>query len=352
MDYSHRFAVSCYRPIASINETHNIQLVQHQETGKIFVKKILNIYNAGIYEYLRNHHIPGIPDVIDFCEEDGKLTVIEEYIPGTTLRERIDAGKINMNTAISCMINLCEILEKLHSATPPIIHRDIKPSNIILTAYDKVILVDFNAAKYYNDASSVDTVLLGTQGYAAPEQYGFGSSSPQTDIYSVGILLKELSESVLNRTNIFDNIILRCTHIDPKDRYASVSELKSDFEKLAGKPVQTHSKTSSRFLLPGFRTKTPWKMILSSFAYLFIFWLCLSLQIENPKGNFLWLERITCLLMALLTVFVCFNYLDIQRLMPLCRHKNKFVRYPGIVLLDILMVCFLFVIMMIIESII
>lgn len=94
------------------------------------------------------------------------------------------------------MYDLCEILEKLHSVTPPIVHRDTKPSNIIITNYEHVVLLDFNAAKYFADTDTADTILLGTKGYAAPEQYGFGSSTPQTDIYALGILLKELVKSL------------------------------------------------------------------------------------------------------------------------------------------------------------
>lgn len=83
------------------------------------------------------------------------------------------------------MIMLCNILNALHSMTPPIIHRDIKPSNIIITSYNYAMLLDFNAAKQFSGQNESDTVLIGTPGYAAPEQYGFGSSSPkQTYILS------------------------------------------------------------------------------------------------------------------------------------------------------------------------
>ena len=80
----------------------------------------------------------------------------------------------------------------------PIIHRDIKPSNIMITEQNHVVLLDFNAAKLYTNASTNDTVLLGTKGYAAPEQYGFGSSSPQTDIYAIGVLIKEAADHMTN----------------------------------------------------------------------------------------------------------------------------------------------------------
>lgn len=108
------------------------------------------------------------------------------------------------------MYELCEILEKLHSANPPIVHRDIKPSNIIITNYDHVILLDFNAAKYFTDPNTSDTILLGTKGYAAPEQYGFGSSTPQTDIYAVGILLKEL---VIISLSLQASLLILLTHV-------------------------------------------------------------------------------------------------------------------------------------------
>ena len=59
-------------------------------------------------------------------------------------------------------------------------------------------LLDFNAAKFFSTSTTEDTVLLGTKGYAAPEQYGFGASTPKTDIYAVGILLNELTSSLTN----------------------------------------------------------------------------------------------------------------------------------------------------------
>ena len=85
------------------------------------------------------------------------------------------------------------------------------------------MLLDFNAAKYKSaDATrGSDTVLLGTQGYAAPEQYGFGESSPQTDIYSLGIIMREASASLAVNSHKFDAVISRCTQMDPTQRFHS-----------------------------------------------------------------------------------------------------------------------------------
>lgn len=66
------------------------------------------------------------------------------------------------------MIMLCNILEALHSMTPPIIHRDIKPSNIIITSYNYAMLLDFNAAKQFSGQNESDTVLIGTPDMQLP----------------------------------------------------------------------------------------------------------------------------------------------------------------------------------------
>ena len=187
MDYSHRLSVSYYKTIATLNESHKIYLVQHQKTNKIYVKKILDVYNKDIYLYLSQNHICGIPQIIDLYEDEYKnqLTVIENYVSGYSLEDKMNTSDLNIDSIYQYMLELCSILEKLHSYQPPIIHRDIKPSNVIITEHNHVILLDFNAAKYFTDSSANDTVLLGTKGYAAPEQYGFGSSTPRTDIYAL-----------------------------------------------------------------------------------------------------------------------------------------------------------------------
>ena len=351
MDYTHKLAISYYKIIAVINEPHNIFLVQHQDTQKIFVKKILDVYNINVYECLYNHHIIGTPKIIDYYEENDQLIVIEEYISGSSLQEKIQNADLSEITILDYMLDLCNILELLHSTMPAIIHRDIKPSNIIITNYNRAILLDFNAAKYHS-SSSEDTVLLGTQGYAAPEQYGFGASSPQTDIYSLGILLKEMLASIKYESSFFDSIIYRCTQINPSERFTDVAELKKAFMSHI-KPERKKIVPQSilKFLPPGYRTKTPWKILISSLCYLLIAWLCLSLEVKGTFGLALWIERIFVLAMMLFIVFGCFNYMDVQKIIPLCKNKHRLIRYIGIVLLNATVVFSIFIILMIIEVI-
>ena len=196
MDYTERLTLSYYKTIAVLNEAHQVFLVQHRQTDQICVKKVLSIYNPEIFRFLREHPIPGTPGILALWEEDGMLTVLEEYISGITLEERMRNAPLTPEEVFSYFSELCDIAERLHQCKPPIIHRDIKPSNIMLTSCGHLVLLDFNAAKSFHGPAAADTTRLGTQGYAAPEQHGFGASSPQTDLYAMGVLLREMSRKL------------------------------------------------------------------------------------------------------------------------------------------------------------
>ena len=351
MELSKHLSFSYYKTIATINEEHKIYIVQHQSTKRLYIKKILDIYNAEIYQYLLVHPVQGVPRLIELSEENNQLIIIEEYISGTPLSELIKQEALTYNDALTYVKDICQVLDKLHTINPPIIHRDIKPSNIIITNYNRAILLDFNAAKLYSKSSTEDTILLGTQGYAAPEQYGFGSSSPQTDIYALGIVLKEILNTCSTFPNELNAIIKKCTEINPNERYTSVLELETDIDLLF-KPEHNwlKSKNEFNFLPPGFRSKTPWKMLFSSIVYIFILWLSLTLENTKVFGLALWIERIICLLIFVSIIFGTFNYMNIQRLIPLCKSSNKLLKTIGVFILDFALVFLLFLILVILET--
>ena len=351
MDYSRRLAISYYKTIATINEQHKIYLVQHQETDKICVKKVLDVYNKAVFEYLMSNPIEGTPHIIELCEEEAKLIVIEEYISGDSLQVLLDEKKLTKESVVNYILQLCDIVEKMHNAPVPIIHRDIKPSNIIIDNRNNVVLLDFNAAKYYREESLRDTVLIGTTGYAAPEQYGFGSSTPQTDIYSIGILFKNLLDSLDNTTGCYDSVINKCIRIDPATRYKTISEVQMAILNNVNHASDDKKENYKKFLLPGFRTLTIWKMFLAIFGYICVFYLSFSLTVDGAVLSELWFNRILLFLSFIIWILFNCNYLDIHRQLPLCNSRNIFLKILGILICNLLIFSAYFMLLVGIENI-
>src|SRR5207245_3375579 len=89
-------------------------------------------------------------------------------------------------------IQLCTVLDYLHTREPSIIFRDLKPANIMRTANGHLYLIDFGIARHFKPGQSRDTMALGSPGYAAPEQYGRAQTTPRADLYSLGVMLQQL----------------------------------------------------------------------------------------------------------------------------------------------------------------
>ncbi|MGE5613929.1 MAG: protein kinase domain-containing protein [Bacillota bacterium] len=197
---------------------------------------------------------PALPRLFDIIEQDGCLYMISDYISGTPLDKKLkEEGKISEEIVVDWGIQLCQALNYLHSQKPnPIIYRDMKPSNIILTAGGTLKLVDFGIAREYKPKSGSDTVYIGTRGYAAPEQFGTGQTSPASDIFSLGVTLHELLTGKDPSAHPFDlkpvrfyndsvsagleKIISKCTAEDVHARYQSAADLLADLEALQYKP--------------------------------------------------------------------------------------------------------------------
>ena len=93
----------------------------------------------------------------------------------------------------------------------------------------EVKLIDFNISRVFNSMSDRDTTVLGTNGFAAPEQYGIAESDPRTDIYAVGILINVMltGEHPAKKlcTGKWKNIVNRCTRINPDERYQRIENI-------------------------------------------------------------------------------------------------------------------------------
>ena len=195
-------------------------------SDKVYFKKILDVYSIPVFTYLKEHRHPDIPFVQAFWEQDGKLVVIEELIQGHTLEEILPS--LDFEEKKHVLLSVCDALTFLHSAEPPIIHRDVKASNIMLTDGGAVKLIDYDAAKLFTPGAKKDTSLIGTQGSAAPEQYGFAQSDERTDIYGLGKLVERLCPE--NETAAA--IVRKATRLDPDKRYPSVERIQNAIRKM------------------------------------------------------------------------------------------------------------------------
>lgn len=231
-DIQSKYILSYYKKIATISKEHGILLVQHIKTGRTFVKKTADIHSKSVYETLKKMPVKGVPRTHEVCVLDGTLYIIEEQIAGKNLQEILDEkGTLTEKEVREVAMKLCDVLTRLHSLHPPIIHRDIKPSNVIITDDERVVLIDLDGAKKADYSAEKDTHMMGTPGYAAPEQFGFDSSKPQTDIYGVGklmlVLLTGGTEKSKLKSGTLKKVIDKCLQMDPRQRYKTAKKLKS-----------------------------------------------------------------------------------------------------------------------------
>ncbi len=347
MDINERLSLSYYKEFSALSKEHGVFLVQHQHTGGIFVKKVLQVFNLDVYRQLREHHIQHTPRIFELFESDGELIVIEEYISGRSLETMLEEdGPLPEHTVLSYISELCDILADLHGLQRPVIHRDIKPSNIIITLGGELVLLDFNAARQYAASKTEDTQLLGTRGYAAPEQYGFGESDTRTDIYAIGALMKTLlTGSVDSRTEIqgkTGSIINRCMMMDPEDRYPTVFDLESDISAVYGGqqkrvPDERWKDSWRRFLPPGFRAGKPGFMIGTGILYFLIIYMWRTTTFTNCPPEYLWFERSAMSISLLLIMLFSGNYLNIQDRLKISKIHSRFLRVLVIIFVDVVL---------------
>lgn len=229
-----------FKLVEKLNETGSTWLVRSEINDKLYVRKVILTEQKEYYAMLmfvqknnQNIHIPQVVE-IEFIDDE-KSAIYERYIEGTA-----PDGACGEKKAIKYTNELLDILQVTHKVG--IVHRDIKPSNIIIDKNDELWLIDFGIARTVKDDKKQDTMLLGTFGYAAPEQFGFGQSSTQTDIYSVGVLLnyfltgKTIEEEVYSGR--LAKVIKKCTEINPRDRYSNIDALRNAI----------NGKTSKRWL--------------------------------------------------------------------------------------------------------
>jgi serine/threonine protein kinase len=191
---------------------------------------------------------PNLPKVIDFFTENGKHYLVEELIDGLPSSEVLEKShSFDEYRLLNWAVQICDLLEFLHNNN--IIYRDLKPGNIMIDKNEKVYLVDFGIARFFQGGKSKDTVIIGTPGFASPEHYGRGETDQRSDIFSFGATLHYMTTGVdpADKPFHFDipfnvnpqvslqtgAIIMKCVELDPSRRYQTAAEVKKAIGELA-----------------------------------------------------------------------------------------------------------------------
>ncbi|MGH2510644.1 MAG: serine/threonine protein kinase, partial [Ktedonobacteraceae bacterium] len=184
-----------------------------------------------------NH--PNLPAFTDFFTESARHFLVMELIDGSTLEELLETnqGPFSERRVLGWARQLCDVLEYLHGQQPPVIFRDLKPSNIMLTRAGHIKLIDFGIARLFRFSSAQDTQMLGTPGFAPPEQYGKSQTDERSDIYSLAMTLFQLMTDAVNEQGFglkdihatyshisppVARVLEKATTLKPEDRYESI----------------------------------------------------------------------------------------------------------------------------------
>ncbi|MCL2819708.1 MAG: serine/threonine protein kinase [Oscillospiraceae bacterium] len=208
------------------SEKSGIQVLRHKTLDKNIVKRVFE-GNGDVYRILQGVLHPNIPIIYEVVTEDLLTIVLEEYINGITLSDELQ-DKVYSDKATRVIIrDLCSALAALHSMG--IIHRDVKPENVMINSDGIVKLIDFDTARMFKAYKSEDTSVIGTTGFAAPEQFGISQSDERTDIFSIGILMNVMLTGEHPSKSLYkgklSGVIEKCTQIDPNKRYSGALSL-------------------------------------------------------------------------------------------------------------------------------
>ncbi len=163
-----------------------------------------------------NH--PNLPAFTDFFTEDSRHFLVMEYIDGSTLEDLLErnGGPFSERRVLGWARQLCDVLEYLHSQQPPVIFRDMKPGNVMLSRTGRIKLIDFGIARLFKGSGSQDTQLLGTPGFAPPEQYGSAQTDERSDIYSLAMTLYQLMTCSISEKGFgLTDVHSKFPHISP-----------------------------------------------------------------------------------------------------------------------------------------
>lgn len=317
---SREFLEEMYPDLAKLGGRENFHICQSKMDGRIYIKKEIQAANTQVYEALQNMPCKNLPKVYEVAIiSENRVLVIEEYIHGQTLETVLKQNNLTEERATEIILEILRGLSSLHSLNPPIIHRDLKPSNIMINEDGIVKIMDYNIARVYKNGESADTVFMGTNEFAAPEQYGFAQSDARSDLFAVGVIAKRMLREPFSP--YWKRFCDTCTQIDAVNRFqnaqAAADFLTRHILREGGPWIERSEKVFS-LPIPGFRSGNIVHMILAVFGYLAFFASVWDVQFKDSAGKpvpptAMWIERGGFVLAFFLALFMLTDYLQIRR---------------------------------------
>ncbi len=251
-----------YEILKELNDTTSIAI----KGNIVYIAKKINLNDVPLYKTLMQINNPNLVKIYELVAIENEFYAIEEYVKGITLKNFVENNNILSDDTIkNITLCICNGLRELHKFG--IIHRDITPTNIMVDEYGNAKIIDFGISRFLKTNQTADTQLLGTPGFAPPEQYGFSQTNASSDVYSLGILINYMATGKLpnekRATGFWGAIVTKCTEVDSSNRYPDILSLENTVNKNSGFNL-FHN-------IIGFRQGKTSHMIIASIYYFICF---------------------------------------------------------------------------------
>lgn len=259
-----------FREIGQINK--NTVVVYNDYLQRQMILKILPRQNLPVLKDIMKIKHPNLMEIYDVMDDGINCNCLCEFVFGNNL-DKIVYTKMGVDPKIAekWMVQLCNGVETLHQKN--IIHRDITPNNVMIDYEGNIKLIDFNISRERKQSASRDTTVMGTAGYASPEQFGFTQTGFGADIYAMGVLLNFMLTGKMPNEKLCSGkyalIVKKATQIKEEDRYSNVYQMELALQGNGNEKLSF----ADKFLLnlPGFRSNKTSHKVIAIIGYVLYF---------------------------------------------------------------------------------
>lgn len=259
-----------FREIGQINK--NTVVVYNDYLQRQMILKILPRQNLPVLKDIMKIKHPNLMEIYDVMDDGINCNCLCEFVFGNNL-DKIVYTQMGVDPKIAekWMVQLCNGVETLHQKN--IIHRDITPNNVMIDYEGNIKLIDFNISRERKQSASRDTTVMGTAGYASPEQFGFTQTGFGADIYAMGVLLNFMLTGKMPNEKLcsgkYASIVKKSTQIKEEDRYSNVYQMELALQGNGNEKLSFVDK----FLLnlPGFRSNKTSHKVIAIIGYVLYF---------------------------------------------------------------------------------